>query len=200
MAYLKIRKKLEADKKTKTLFFHIFSGHGVQKNSLQTVLVNEHEKWDKVDDGRENKAYDEYNHFYRRFMAEFEIRDIANKFPHSYHIGIFVCCRDREEPEYNFKSMSEALNYAKLNSISDGVKLEKKLSESQEKFRKTRTDLHNEFVDRYLEEIDTYIRETKDKGKNDLLCRNNYSNFAFLFGTEPADIVSLETHMVKDLL
>ena len=125
---MKIRKDLQNDKR-KTLYFHFFSGHGAQKKGLQTVLVNEHEKWDKVQDGREDKPYDEYNHFYRRFMAEFEIRDLANKFPHSYHIGVFVCCRDSEAKEYNLLSLTEAVRIAKDKSVLEGLKLERIHSE-----------------------------------------------------------------------
>ena len=56
-------------------------------------------------------------------MAEFEIRDLANNFPNSYHVGIFVCCRELEKKYYDYYSLSEAINYAKDTIPYEGFKL-----------------------------------------------------------------------------
>lgn len=51
--------------------------------------MNSYEAWDKKPNAN-NIDHPEFNHFYRRFEAELEIRDLAIKFAHSYHLGLFM--------------------------------------------------------------------------------------------------------------
>ena len=97
--YGQIRKRLTEDT-TRTLYIHILAGHGVQKDYMQALLINEHDQWAKVSSRFGKMRYIDYNNFYKRFEAEKLVKDLANDFPHSYHLAIFVCGREFEKRNY----------------------------------------------------------------------------------------------------
>lgn len=75
----------------------------------QTLLVNEEHIWPKESAKNATKrTYRDFNHYYKRFAAEQEIRSLAIQFTHSYHLGVFVCSRELEKKEYNYYTTSEA--------------------------------------------------------------------------------------------
>ena len=78
----KIRAKLKAGKekqpRTNYLVVCLFACHGILKDGLQYVVFNE---------------FDKRAQFYKMMKVEFLLTDFASKFPNSYIIGIFACCR-----------------------------------------------------------------------------------------------------------
>ena len=41
------------------------------------------------------------------------MKDLADKFEHSYHLCIFVCCREIEKIEYDYISNAQAIKIVK---------------------------------------------------------------------------------------
>ena len=89
---MELRKQTKAENKN-TLLIHIFAGHGVLSDGMQTLLVNEFDKRKK---------------FYKQFPAERLVRFLAEKCPNTYNIAIFACCREFERPEYSYISLADA--------------------------------------------------------------------------------------------
>ena len=77
-----LSKKLrEGNKKIpmeKYLIVFLFAGHGILKDGMQALLINE---------------YDSKNRFYGLLKAEGKLRLWAEIYPNAYIIGIFACCR-----------------------------------------------------------------------------------------------------------
>ena len=48
--------------------------------------------------------YADLNHFYRRFEAEKIITNLAQKYSHSYHLGLFLCGKDNKIPDFKIFS------------------------------------------------------------------------------------------------
>ena len=65
------------------------------------MLMNEYEAIEKQG---KNRLHKDFNHYFRRFEAELEIRDLASRFPNSYHIGLFMCLVKPEEPNLQYYS------------------------------------------------------------------------------------------------
>ena len=105
------------------------------KGGMQTVLINEHDQWIKCPEKRQEKSftsselqkdsilvdqidklrneanlykYENCNHFFKQFPAEETIKELSLQYPHTYHIGIFVCCREQDKYQYNFYSTLQA--------------------------------------------------------------------------------------------
>ena len=78
--------------------------------------MNEHECWEKLTETDSSNSYESQNHFYARFEAETIIKNLADKFEHSYHICVFVCCREMEKVEYDYISNIQAINIVKEES------------------------------------------------------------------------------------
>ena len=82
LVFSEIDKKLRAGKaslpQVNYLVIYLFAGHGILRDGMQSVLLNEYMKKDQ---------------FYRMFRAEAIIRMQASQYPNSYIIGIFACCR-----------------------------------------------------------------------------------------------------------
>ena len=77
-----IRAKLlegkEATPQVNYLLIFFFAGHGLLKDGGQAVLYNE---------------FNSRTKYFRTLKIEDVLRDWAFKFPNSYVIGIFACCR-----------------------------------------------------------------------------------------------------------
>ena len=54
---------------------------------MTSLLLNEYEASEKDKQGQ-SYEFEDFNHYYKKFEAELEIRDIANRYPNSYHIMI----------------------------------------------------------------------------------------------------------------
>ena len=63
----------------KTLIIHAFAGHASMLNGLQALLVNE---------------INAQSRFYERLPVEELVTATASKFPCSYNIAVFACCRE----------------------------------------------------------------------------------------------------------
>ena len=87
--FMEISKKLKDGKENEVnyLVIYLFAGHGILRDGMQSVLLNEYSKRDK---------------FYKMFKAEAAIRLQGTHYPNSYIIGIFACCRQL----YNQKAMT----------------------------------------------------------------------------------------------
>ena len=59
--------------------FYCFAGHGIQSDGQQYLIVNEFVK---------------RNGFYRMWNTEYDIRVMAKKFPNTYHVAAYACCRE----------------------------------------------------------------------------------------------------------
>ena len=57
----------------------VFACHGGMQNGLQTVIVNQ---------------YCRKTRYYKLWHVENLIRQLARKYPSSFHVGIFACCRE----------------------------------------------------------------------------------------------------------
>ena len=81
-ALAKISKRLREGKKKrpveKFLLVCLFAGHGILKDGMQSMLLNE---------------YDENTGFYRLLCAEAKLRLWSEIYPNAYILGIFACCR-----------------------------------------------------------------------------------------------------------
>ena len=76
------------------MVFYILSGHGLNVNSMQTLLINEYK-----------------NGWYRFYPFEHDIRNFANKFPQVFLLCCFACCREIYVPSVHtggFKWFVEA--------------------------------------------------------------------------------------------
>ena len=131
------------------------------------------------------------NHFYKRFNVESEIRRLAIKNTHSYHLGIFVCCRELEKKEYNYCTKKEAdLNLEDaLRNVQDNMPIQEKLRpynpvKGEEMLTETRMG-----------------EEAKEagRGRDALASPLQCSNFAMIYGTKPAHQVGAETKMLQSL-
>ena len=89
--FSKITKRLEIGKQnipmTKFLVIFLFACHGIIKENMQEILLNEFDKKEK---------------FLKRFRAESLIRNISIKYKNAYIITMFACCRQF----YNKEKMS----------------------------------------------------------------------------------------------
>ena len=56
-----------------------FAGHGMQKDGLQVIVVNE---------------FDKQNCFYKLYQAEMWIRKLSDEFNNCYFVSLFACCRE----------------------------------------------------------------------------------------------------------
>ena len=178
-AYEQIEERLKRNDQKKILFLHVFAGHGVQKDGKQTLLVNEHEAWDKLNNTTKDKAYEAQNHFYARFEAETITKDLADKYEHSYHLCIFVCCREMEKLEYDYISNAQAINIVKEESSN--LNRLRKLKQLGGSFRNDR--LHTVPSEGIIREHvqDGPVQDQKVSFISSLRC----SNFAFVFGSTP---------------
>ena len=72
----------------------LFAGHGVLKNGMTSLLLNE---------------FDKSNRFYKMLEAESLIRKFAHNYPNSYTVAIFACCREYyvKESMSGFMSIDE---------------------------------------------------------------------------------------------
>ena len=97
-----ISKQLRADKKKKpvekTLLLFLFAGHGILKDGIQWLLLNE---------------FEEKTGFYKLLNAEGKLRFWAEIYPNAYIIGIFACCRQL----YDHKTMSGCISKKKAKHI-----------------------------------------------------------------------------------
>ena len=91
----KIRAKLKAGKEKQPrvnyLVVCLFACHGILKDGMQYVVFNE---------------FDKKAQFYKMMKVEFLLCDFAHKYPNSYIIGIFACCRQL----YNHKKMTGCID------------------------------------------------------------------------------------------
>ena len=62
----------------KYLVISLFAGHGMIKDGMQSLLINE---------------YNELTGFYNMFEAEKWMRDIAERLTNVYVVSFFACCR-----------------------------------------------------------------------------------------------------------
>ena len=58
---------------------YCFASHGGMRGGLQTVVVDE---------------FDKRGRYFRLWQVEAMIRNLARKFPRSFHFAIFACCRE----------------------------------------------------------------------------------------------------------
>ena len=75
---LRIHKGRDSVPKINYIIIFLFAGHGLLKEGEQVIVINE---------------YDRSNGFYKLFMAESKLRDLAERYSNAYLIGIFACCR-----------------------------------------------------------------------------------------------------------
>ena len=99
MCYKEIKQNLQKSKENNTLFIHVIAGHTQSEDGMQTLLLNEYEASETMRNGLEHK---DFNHYYKKFHAELEIRDIANRYPNSYHFVLFISNTVTIEPGPNF--------------------------------------------------------------------------------------------------
>ena len=57
--------------------FYAFAGHGIQRDGEQLLVINEF-----------------FNGFYRFWNTENDIRVMAKKYPNTYSLAIYACCRE----------------------------------------------------------------------------------------------------------
>ena len=60
------------------LIIWIFAGHGIVKDGMQSMLLNQ---------------FDSETKFYKMLAAEGMVRDLANRYPNAYMLAIFSSCR-----------------------------------------------------------------------------------------------------------
>ena len=65
------------------LVFYAFAGHGMQVDGEQVLLINQ---------------LNTRTSFYEWWAAESDIRRFAEKFPNTYLVAIFACCREIFRP------------------------------------------------------------------------------------------------------
>ena len=65
------------------LVFYAFAGHGMQVDGEQVLLINQ---------------LNTKKGFYEWWAAEYDIRRLAKKFPNTYLVAIFACCREIFRP------------------------------------------------------------------------------------------------------
>ena len=96
-------------RRTRSLIFHVFCGHSMEKDGMQTFMINQPDMWEKGDDC---KHFDDYNNFYMRFEAEKHIRDLATRFPNSYHVGLFLGYSGTQVDGFEFFSIMQTRIYS----------------------------------------------------------------------------------------
>ena len=74
-----LRNRLTKEVDSLHLCMQFFAGHGMQRDGLQVIVVNE---------------FDPYGKFYKLYRAEQRIRYSSETFNNCYFIGIFACCRE----------------------------------------------------------------------------------------------------------
>ena len=79
-----LKKHAKANPDLKILFFMAFCGHGVQVDGEQVLLIN---------------CLNKRTKFFEWWAAEADIRLIAKKFPNTFSVGIFACCRELFSPK-----------------------------------------------------------------------------------------------------
>ena len=187
--------KLLRQSSTRTLFVHIMTGHGVQYRGQQTLLVNEEHIWSKeaTQNGRK-RTYKDYNHFYRRFGAEAEIRSLAIQFTHSYHLGVFVCCRELEKKEYNYYTRSEAWRILQETVRAYETKTKVSILDQQRTYNPAK--LEDALDPAIGEEVK---QQELGRGRDALASPLQCSNFAMIYGTKPQTIPGQATKMLSSL-
>ena len=101
---------------------------------------------------------------------------MAINFTHSYHLGIFVCCRELEKKEYNYYTTLEAQKILAetLKSVEQNLPI---------------VDRLRPYNPPKIEEINnelTPAEETKEagRGRDALASPLQCSNFAMIYGTK----------------
>ena len=85
--YNKIREDLSKERETKTFYIHVIAGRSVLKDNRRSLIFNEYETREKFSKA---KQYPDFNHYYKTYDLELEIRDLAIKFPNSYHMVLYM--------------------------------------------------------------------------------------------------------------
>ena len=130
--------------------------------------------------------YTAYSHFYKRFSAESEIRQLAIKHTHSYHLGVFVSCREQEEKEYNFLDVAEAERT--LAHALKAVASEQPIGDRHRLFKPSEGEEMQEGPGEEAKE-----GGVQGRGRDALASPLQCSNFAMIYGTKPAHQVGGET-------
>ena len=78
---------------------HLYAGHGMIASGKQVVLMNQ---------------FNRPSRFYKWIGVEQNVRDMAKKYPNSFHLVFFACCReiyDNTKHCGGFLTEEEAIKY-----------------------------------------------------------------------------------------
>ena len=94
--YKELKQRLSENSDVNHLVFHVFAGHGWQRDGLQRLLINEFDVKQKT---------------YKDFPAEECIRKISSDCKNSYNVGIFACCRQGYDNMNSFMSKKDVQQF-----------------------------------------------------------------------------------------
>ena len=122
--YNKIREDLSKERETKTFYIHVIAGRSVLKDNRRSLIFNEYETREKFSKA---KQYPDFNHYYKTYDLELEIRDLAIKFPNSYHMVLYMTYDVPEKTSFNFYTFQQASDIVKETIINQLDKNELRL-------------------------------------------------------------------------
>ena len=111
-AWKKLERILIEHSNERVLVTYLFSGHGLDFEGIQSVVVNE---------------FDAAKKFYRINKAEDRIKKLALRYKNSFHMVIFSCCREVYSPNRKHRNglpgpMSTAQAYLEARAKADEEK------------------------------------------------------------------------------
>ena len=80
---LDIKRRIEKNPDKKYLVIYVLAGHGMITAGKQVMLMNE---------------YNDKTGFYKFYGVEAMVRTNSQRFPNSYSICLFACCRELMNP------------------------------------------------------------------------------------------------------
>ena len=191
-----VRTKLTKSADSLHLCMQFFAGHGMQKDGLQVIVVNE---------------FDPYGNFYKPYRAEQRIRYCSEHFNNCYFIGIFACCREI------FKALKHA-NCISKEEHEKKIQQEKAENELQEKNAGEQTKHDDqELSDQegptayiLVEKNGVTVRVKADKNAEGAITEAGRgdgnleipmpSNFLLVFGAKPGNVVSVDTQLIQEVM
>ena len=140
--------------------------------------------------------YDPETKFYKFVNAEEKIREWGERFPDTYHISLFACCRQKLSfDKYNFISLDMAKReYAKEHNTEYQQILKQPEPKSPVKVRKLKKQ-NSLLAGRPINK-----KERDKKKKTEVTKEVVQENTCLIFGTSPKQKVLGETKMVENLL
>ena len=163
------------------LVIFLFAGHGLLKDGQQVLVVNE---------------FDQKTSFYKFFMAENTLRNLAEVCPNAYLVGIFACCRQIYD-----KDQMEGKGIENSNRATEKAPEQKRVSSQMQ------VDFLNKLFSSCTEEFyigtESGVKINELRGGDPFAIQSHQSirqNVLLMWGCKPTKSVGKATQMVRDVV